>query len=141
MLLLIILSITPSDLAYAYPMPQLKNVIAEDEFDGRGLLLFNNTPPLHGLGAFMDNNTGEWAYGENKDCQYRVCPRCRPVCADRAFLSLDAVANGEIPPTAAAGFGFEALGGRPVIDKDVIKSINEHRSKVRTCMPSPWQLS
>ncbi|QPC60225.1 hypothetical protein HYE67_002456 [Fusarium culmorum] len=110
---------------------QLKNVIAEDEFDGRGLPLFNNTPPLHGLEAFMDNNTGEWAYGENKDCQYKVCPRCRPVCADRAFLSLDAVANGEIPPTAAAGFGFEALGGRPVIDKDVIKSINEHRSKAQ----------
>ncbi|RGP63112.1 hypothetical protein FSPOR_8802 [Fusarium sporotrichioides] len=111
---------------------QLKNVIAEEEFRGRGLALLNNTPPLHGLEVFMNDNTGEWAYGANKNCQYRVCPRCRPVCVDRAFLSLDAVADGEIPPTAAAGFGFEALGGRPVIDKDVIKCINEHRPKANS---------
>ncbi|KAL3602408.1 hypothetical protein FPOAC2_06717 [Fusarium poae] len=108
---------------------QLKDVIAEEEFRRRSLALLDNTPPLHGLDTFMGDNTGEWAYGENKSCQYRVCPRCRPVCIDRSFLSLDAVADGEIPPTAAAGFGFEALGGRPVIDKDVINHINEHRTK------------
>ncbi|KAG8673274.1 hypothetical protein FPOAC1_006585 [Fusarium poae] len=85
---------------------QLKDVIAEEEFRRRSLALLDNTPPLHGLDTFMGDNTGEWAYGENKS-----------------------FADGEIPPTAAAGFGFEALGGRPVIDKDVINHINEHRTK------------
>jgi hypothetical protein len=122
-------------------MLQLKNVIAEEEFRGRGLALFDDTLPPPGYEASMNDNTGEWVYKENKDCQYRVCPRCRPVCVDRAFLSLDAVAAGEIPPTAAAGFGFEALGGRPVIDKNVIKCINERRPKVSACMPSLLQLN
>ncbi|KAF5020360.1 hypothetical protein F66182_7609 [Fusarium sp. NRRL 66182] len=65
----------------------------------------------------------------DEECRYMSCPGCRPSCADRAFLSLDAVANGEIPPTAANGFGFESLGGRPVIDKDVVKGIDEHRKR------------
>ncbi|RGP80222.1 hypothetical protein FLONG3_1756 [Fusarium longipes] len=108
---------------------QLKNVIAQEELRERSLALLGNIPTSSGLGAPMDGNTGEWEYEQSKNCQYKVCPRCRPVCVDRAFLSLDAVAAGEIPLTAAAGFGFEALGGRPVIDKDVVKCINEHRPK------------
>ncbi|KAJ4014428.1 hypothetical protein NW752_007188 [Fusarium irregulare] len=106
---------------------QLKNVIAREEFK-RSALIGNPAP---GFGAHMNDDayTEQWKRDDKKNCQYRVCPRCRPICVDRAFLSLDAVANGEIPPTAAAGSGFEALGGRPVIKKDVIECINEHRPK------------
>jgi hypothetical protein len=105
----------------------LKNVIAREELK-RSALIGNPAP---GFGAHMDDDadTEQWKRDDKKNCQYRVCPRCRPVCVDRAFLSLDAVANGEIPPTAAAGSGFEALGGRPVIKKVVIECINEHRPK------------
>ena len=52
-----------------------------------------------------------------------VCSRCRPGAADRSFLSLDAVAKGEILPTSALGFGFDVLGGRPIVDSEVLKTI------------------
>ena len=54
---------------------------------------------------------------------YKICPFCRPSAADRAYLSLNAVANGEIPPTAATGFGFHLLGERPVVDANVVRNI------------------
>lgn len=57
-----------------------------------------------------------WLCSPQEECQYRVCQNCRPGCADRAFLSLSAVANGEVPPTAAAGYSFHLLGQRPVVD-------------------------
>ncbi|KAL6890834.1 hypothetical protein GGI43DRAFT_387294 [Trichoderma evansii] len=57
-----------------------------------------------------------WLCSPQEECQYRVCQNCRPGCADRAFLSLNAVANGEVPPTAAAGYSFHLLGQRPVVD-------------------------
>ncbi|UKZ68440.1 uncharacterized protein TrAtP1_009476 [Trichoderma atroviride] len=57
-----------------------------------------------------------WLCSPQEECQYRVCQNCRPGCADRAFLSLNAVAHGEVLPTAAAGYSFHLLGQRPVID-------------------------
>ncbi|KAM0451793.1 hypothetical protein ACHAO4_005750 [Trichoderma viride] len=57
-----------------------------------------------------------WLCSPQEECQYRVCQNCRPGCADRSFLSLNAVADGEVPPTAAAGYSFHLLGQRPVID-------------------------
>lgn len=36
---------------------------------------------------------------------------------------MNAVANGELPPTAATGYGFHILRMRPVIDADVLKTI------------------
>ncbi|POR35102.1 Uncharacterized protein TPAR_04693 [Tolypocladium paradoxum] len=68
-----------------------------------------------------------WVCNIREECQYRVCPRCRPASADRAFLSLNAVANGEVPPTAATGFGFHIMGERPIVDADIIKNL-ESRS-------------
>ncbi|KAL7935609.1 hypothetical protein V8C35DRAFT_278624 [Trichoderma chlorosporum] len=70
-----------------------------------------------------------WLCAPQEECQYRVCQNCRPGCADRAFLSLNAVADGEVPPTAAAGYSFHLLGQRPVVDADVLKSIG--------CRPVP----
>ncbi|KAF4341064.1 hypothetical protein FBEOM_4934 [Fusarium beomiforme] len=87
----------------------------------------NILPPL-GFDSSLNNDAQRTSVGDSV-CQYKICQRCRPVCIDRAFLSLNAVADGEIIPTAAAGFGFESLGGRPVIDKDVIRRINEHHPR------------
>ncbi|KAF4988398.1 hypothetical protein FGRMN_9781 [Fusarium graminum] len=110
---------------------QLKNVIAKEEFRKSSSALFSTVLPSSDFEAPLDehSSTGRCASYDSDECQYKICPRCRPICADRAFLSLNAVANGEIPPTAAAGFGFESLQGRPVIAKDVIKCIDEHRPK------------
>ncbi|KAF4963331.1 hypothetical protein FSARC_8662 [Fusarium sarcochroum] len=102
---------------------ELKDVIAKEEFRSRSSALLANTRSNDNIYA------GHWEAYEEQECPYKICPGCRPVCADRAFLSLNAVADGEIPPTAAAGFGFEPLGGRPVIEKDVVKSIGEHRAR------------
>ncbi|PFH63283.1 hypothetical protein XA68_14935 [Ophiocordyceps unilateralis] len=64
-----------------------------------------------------------WIRTVQEECQYRVCPRCRPALSDRAFLSLNAVADGEIPPTAAVGFGFHTMGERPVFDVEMIQNL------------------
>ncbi|PTB38258.1 hypothetical protein M441DRAFT_249228 [Trichoderma asperellum CBS 433.97] len=70
-----------------------------------------------------------WLCSPQEECQYRVCQNCRPSYADRAFLSLNAVANGEVPPTAAAGYSFHLLGQRPVIDASILLNIG--------CRPVP----
>ncbi|KAF5589075.1 hypothetical protein FPANT_6417 [Fusarium pseudoanthophilum] len=107
---------------------ELKDVIAKEERQKSTSSLFGNLlPPLGFESSFGDK--GQRTLDEDTLCQYKICQRCRPVCVDRAFLSLNAVADGEITPTAAAGFGFESLGGRPVIDKDVVRHIDEHRPR------------
>ncbi|UKZ79142.1 hypothetical protein TrVFT333_006892 [Trichoderma virens FT-333] len=70
-----------------------------------------------------------WLCTPQEECQYRVCQNCRPGCADRAFLSLNAVADGEVPPTAAAGYSFHLLGQRPIVDANVLRNIG--------CRPVP----
>ncbi|KAL7784102.1 hypothetical protein V8C37DRAFT_396304 [Trichoderma ceciliae] len=70
-----------------------------------------------------------WLCSPQEECQYRVCQNCRPGCADRSFLSLNAVADGEVPPTAAAGYSFHLLGQRPVIDARALKNMG--------CRPVP----
>lgn len=70
-----------------------------------------------------------WVRSVHEECQYRVCSRCRPGLADRAFLGLDAVAQGEIPPTAAVGYGFHIMGERPVVDAEILEKLG-HRSDV-----------
>ncbi|KAK5994582.1 hypothetical protein PT974_05061 [Cladobotryum mycophilum] len=74
-----------------------------------------------------------WLRSPHEECQYRVCFRCRSSCADRAYLSLNAVAKGEILPTAAAGYGFHILGDRPVLDANVVMNLG--------CRPVPWPQS
>ncbi|CAM1510170.1 Fc.00g005050.m01.CDS01 [Cosmosporella sp. VM-42] len=64
-----------------------------------------------------------WVCRDEDECMYKICPFCRPSAADRAYLSLNAVADGEIPPTAATGFGFHLLGERPVVDANVVREL------------------
>ncbi|KAI1865792.1 hypothetical protein JX265_008115 [Neoarthrinium moseri] len=53
----------------------------------------------------------------------RRFPHCRPTCELRSYLSLDGIAKGDIPPTAATGFGFHLHGERPVGDANIVKNI------------------
>lgn len=59
------------------------------------------------------------------ECQYKVCPNCRPACADRVYIGLDAVVNDDIPATAATGFGFHLFGRRPVCDVSVLSRASQ----------------
>ncbi len=58
-----------------------------------------------------------WVVPPGDECQYKVCHSCRPSCADRTHLSLDAVVKGEVPVTALTGFGFNPQLKRPIMLK------------------------
>ncbi|KOS20828.1 hypothetical protein ESCO_004396 [Escovopsis weberi] len=80
-------------------------------------------------GTNLSDMRQPWDGGSHQECYYLVCPRCRPACALRSSLSLNAVANGEIPPTAATGYGFHNTGGRPVVDARIVSNLG--------CRPVP----
>ncbi|KAJ3531842.1 hypothetical protein NM208_g8698 [Fusarium decemcellulare] len=111
---------------------ELKNVIAKEQFRKNSDALFSTTRPPPQFEVFTNDSiyAGRWTCGEEEECHYKICSRCRPACADRAFLSLNAVADGKVPPTAATGFGFEELGGKPVVSSDILKGIREHAPRV-----------
>ncbi|KAJ3477703.1 hypothetical protein NLG97_g8770 [Lecanicillium saksenae] len=54
---------------------------------------------------------------------------------------LDAVADGEIPPTAATGFSFHTISGRPVTDARILKGIGQRPLPVYTAPDSSPRLS
>ncbi|PHH59350.1 hypothetical protein CDD81_3354 [Ophiocordyceps australis] len=71
-----------------------------------------------------------WVTNVQDECQYRICPRCRPGAADRAFLSLNAIASGEIPPTVAVGYGFHILGERPIVNADIVLNLGRRSGPI-----------
>lgn len=99
----------------------LKN--SEDETkifltDGLGLEL--PTAWVHDLSSPFAISTTLADSGQKKswlpthECQFKCCHTCRPGLAERNYLSLNAVANGELPATAITGFGFHYQRKRPV---------------------------
>ncbi|KAF2994558.1 hypothetical protein E8E14_002664 [Neopestalotiopsis sp. 37M] len=64
-----------------------------------------------------------WVPADMDECQFKCCQICRPTAEGRSYLSLDGIADGHIPPTAAAGFGFHHTGVRPVCNPDIVKNI------------------
>ncbi|KAM5353899.1 hypothetical protein ACJ41O_000549 [Fusarium nematophilum] len=106
---------------------EVKTVIAREEFRRSRAALFNTDFPPTSFESFTNDSiyAGKWTCGKEEECQYKVCPRCRPACADRAFLSLNAVANGEVPATAVLEFGFHKIGGSPIIHAGVLGEMGE----------------
>ena len=76
-----------------------------------------------GLDGSYASLRSPWVSSVADECNYQVCSGCRPAYAERAFLSLDAVARGEILPTAAVGYGFHVLGERPVVNAEILMNI------------------
>ncbi|KAI0971785.1 hypothetical protein F4678DRAFT_461151 [Xylaria arbuscula] len=81
----------------------------------------SSAPPAFGCPVPSDSKP--WVPRKDEECQAKYCHRCRPSCEPRTYLSLDGIMNGEIPPTAATGFGFHRLGTRPVVDAKYVKDI------------------
>lgn len=63
--------------------------------------------------------------GQAEECKATLCPRCGRggVGEDLTWLRIDGVLKGDIPASAAVGYGFRALGGRPVTDANVVKNL------------------
>lgn len=63
--------------------------------------------------------------GQAEECRATLCPRCGQggMGEDLAWLSIDSVLKGDIPATAAVGYGFRAIGGRPVADANIVKNL------------------
>lgn len=59
------------------------------------------------------------------ECRTTLCPSCGRAAGgeQQAFLNLEGVLTGDIPPSAAVGFGFRALGGRPVANANIVKNL------------------
>lgn len=81
-----------------------------------------------------------WVPKEEEECQFKCCQTCRPTCAQRSYLSLDGIANDDIPPSAASGFGFHLLGARPIMDADVLQNLG-YRPVPLVCLHKYFPIS
>lgn len=134
--------VTPEQLA-SYSPEQLKTILqqrqnvhdkAAQDIDAAIRRSQTSTEPQEEL---FDGNPHEdgpsdrpWLRNHTRPCEYTICPRCRPGAADRAYLSLNAIADGEIAPTAAVGYGFHAIGFRPVVDAEILRNIGDKEQMV-----------
>lgn len=107
---------------------QLRNVIKESELDAElsgGLQLF--MPPgedcLFPIASPRTTNPKGKTWVPAQECQFKCCHSCRPNGADRSWISLDAVVNGDLPLTAVSGFGFHYYGKRPVALVELVRNI------------------
>ncbi|KAL3423200.1 hypothetical protein PVAG01_04947 [Phlyctema vagabunda] len=56
-----------------------------------------------------DNPAKPWL--ASKECSYKICSKCRHSYIDRTWLSMNAIADGELPLTAVMGHGFQFRQG------------------------------
>ncbi len=76
------------------------------------------------LGAALgDDATKPWVPSDDDVCGFQACHYCRMPFAERAFLSLNGVANGDIPATAAVGYGFHHAGERPLASPELVENL------------------
>lgn len=79
--------------------------------DGFGVL-----GPATSVRPFLKNETQE--------CKQTLCPACgRGMMGEEvSYLDLDGILKGDIPPTAALGYGFRT-SGRPIADANIVRNI------------------
>ncbi|KAI5926437.1 hypothetical protein F4810DRAFT_707518 [Camillea tinctor] len=88
-------------------------------FPSRGGRRTIQPPP----GFDFPNHRKPWVPDEDDECQVKCCHRCRPTCEPRSYLSLDGIVSGDVPPSAATGFGFHRAGTRPIINARVVQNL------------------
>ncbi|QSZ37118.1 hypothetical protein DSL72_009211 [Monilinia vaccinii-corymbosi] len=64
-----------------------------------------------------------WLPSRGTECQFKCCHTCRPTLVDRSYLSLNAIANDDLPCTATTGFGFNLQKFRPVGNVEIVKNL------------------
>lgn len=109
----------PADQLESLSAPQLSKVLRQHEAAVNTALVDRHgpvVPPAEEKPFLMP---------QAEECKTSLCPRCGRVGAgeQQSFLSLDGVLKGDIPPSAAVGFGFRALGGRPVANANIVRNL------------------
>jgi len=64
-----------------------------------------------------------WVPRMREECTFKACHHCYRRAAEKAWLSLDGVINGDIPPTAATAYAFHSFQDRPVCKASVLAEI------------------
>lgn len=109
---------TPSQLE-TYTAPQLATVLCQHEGAVDNALVDRHGPflPYAGDKPYLEPLQDE--------CTATLCPSCGRAGAgeDLSFLSIDGVLKGDIPPSAAVGYGFRGMGGRPVANANIVKNL------------------
>ncbi|TLD31674.1 hypothetical protein PspLS_02025 [Pyricularia sp. CBS 133598] len=79
--------------------------------------------------AAQAGNTSDrpWVLSPRQECEMEFCHSCRPYFAERCYLSLTGIVNGDVPATAALGIGFHAYSSRPLYDPNVAKNLGLRR--------------
>ncbi|TLD05479.1 uncharacterized protein PgNI_09424 [Pyricularia grisea] len=78
--------------------------------------------------AQAGNTSGKpWVLSPRQECEMEFCHSCRPYFAERSYLSLNGIVNGDVPATAALGFGFHAYSSRPLYDPNVARNLGLRR--------------
>ncbi|KAK1983896.1 hypothetical protein LZ30DRAFT_587409 [Colletotrichum cereale] len=78
-----------------------------------------------------------WVPNAKDECKYKICPYCRPGGADRAYISLDGVAEGSIPATAATGYGFHLFRQRPICSSSLVANLGLRPASAPTGASAP----
>jgi hypothetical protein len=58
-----------------------------------------------------------------QECQFKACHHCYRRAAEKAWLSLDGIVNGDIPPTAASAYSFHYMQQRPICNASVVSNL------------------
>ena len=89
------------------------------------------------LGTLDGPNQHPWTPSRGHECQFKCCHFCRPNMVERSYLDLDSIVKGDIPLTAAYGFGFHLSNpkGRPILNAEVVKNLGLRPNPPTVCSP------
>lgn len=70
-----------------------------------------------------ESTDSPWVPTLQQECRFKACHHCYRRAAEKAWLSLDGIVNGDIPPTAAGAYSFHYMQQRPVCDALVVSNL------------------
>lgn len=117
--------------------PQLIDQLSQPDYPDHPESFYQNRPlpissphpnpppglPIPPTSPSNDNGLKPWFPLQGGECQFKCCHYCRPSLKERSFLSLNGIANGDIPSTSIMGFGFHLMKQRPVALVEHVKNL------------------
>lgn len=76
----------------------------------------------HAKKRFPDDDQ-PWMPSRETECSFTVCHSCYPSATEKNRISIDAVAEDDIQPTVAVGYGFSKLQSRPYAKAEIVRNI------------------